>query len=69
MDAATKASAHTKVDQMTLHIAYSKEILDTDLINQFYAGLSINTDSFLANDLRLKKFINAYISKEFRQEN
>ena len=67
MDAATKASANAKVDQMTPHIAYSKEILDTDLMNQFYKGLSLKSESFLTNNLKLKKFILAYYSKEFRQ--
>ena len=67
MDSTTKASAHAKVEQMTPHIAYSKEILDTDLMNQFYKGLSLKSDSFLTNNLKLKKFILAYYSKEFRQ--
>ena len=67
MDSTTKASAHAKVEQMTPHIAYSKEILDTDLMNQFYKGLSLNSDSFITNNLRLKKFIQTFYWKEFRQ--
>jgi len=67
MDSTTKASAHAKVEQMTPHIAYSKEILDTDLMNQFYKGLSLNSDSFITNNLRLKKFIQSFYWKEFRQ--
>lgn len=39
MDSTTKALAHKKVNQMTAHIAYSKEILDNKLINEFYQGL------------------------------
>jgi len=67
MDAATKANAHYKVDSMKPHIAYSREILDTDLMNEFYNGLSLNSESFLTNSLKLKRFILAHYSKEFRQ--
>ena len=67
MDAATKASAYAKIDQMTSHIAYSKEILDTDLMNEFYKGLSLNSDSFITNNLKLNKFILTNYWNELRQ--
>lgn len=66
MDATTKAKAHTKVDQITPHMAYAKEILDDNLINEFYSGLNLEKDSYLKNILRLKRFINAYYISEFR---
>jgi len=67
MDSTTKVSAYAKIDQMTPHIAYSKEILDTDLINQFYKGLSLNSDSFITNNLKLNKFIQTHYWNELRQ--
>jgi predicted metalloendopeptidase len=66
MDATTKAKAHTKVDQITPHMAYAKEILDDNLINEFYSGLNLEKDRYLKNILRLKRFINAYYISEFR---
>jgi len=67
MDSKTKERAHDKVDMMTPHIAYSKEILDNNLINEFYAGLKMDSPSYLKNILTLKKFISEYYVKEFRQ--
>lgn len=67
MDEATKAAALAKAASMRPHIAYAKEILDTELMNEFYTGLAMNSDSFLSNNLRLKKFILDYYSQEFRR--
>jgi len=67
MDDATKSRAHAKVDQMTSHIAYSKEILNDQLLNEFYEGLVLNSTSYLKNKLTLRKFINEYYVKEFRK--
>jgi len=67
MDPKTKARAHKKADQITPHIAYSKEILDDKLINEFYEGLNLETNSYLKNIIRLKKFISLYYVKEFRK--
>lgn len=52
MDEATKAAALAKAASMRPHIAYAKEILDTELMNEFYTGLAMNSDSFLSNNLR-----------------
>ena len=68
MDPITRAKAHTKVDKITPHVAYAKEILDDGLINEFYSGLEMRNDSYLLNILRLKKFINLYYAKEFRKK-
>ena len=68
MDPVTRAKAHTKVDKITPHVAYAKEILDDGLINEFYSGLEMKDDSYLLNILRLKKFINLYYAKEFRKK-
>lgn len=66
MDEATRKEAHKKVDAMTPFIAYAKEILDNDLINENYQGLEIKNSSYMKNYFTLKKFINQYYVKEFR---
>jgi len=66
MDPKTKERAQQKADQITPHIAYAKEILDDNLINEFYKGIDLRNDSYLKNIIRLKKFISAYYVKEFR---
>ena len=68
MDDVTRAKAHLKADQMTSHMAYAKEILDDNLINEFYEGLDLKPDSYLKNYLRLKRFINLYYAKEYRKK-
>jgi len=67
MDSKTKARAQKKADQITPHIAYAKEILDDNLMNEFYEGMDLQKDSYLKNILRLKKFIFAYYVKELRK--
>merc|ERR1712106_277567 len=67
MDSKTKARAQKKADQITPHIAYAKEILDDNLINEFYEGINLEKDSYLKNMIRLKKFISLYYLKEFRK--
>ena len=42
MDDITRKKAQVKVDKMTPHIGYAKEILDNNLINEFYEGKYIN---------------------------
>jgi len=66
MDDETRQRAHTKVDKMTSHIAYAKEILDDNLLNEFYKGLELNSNSYFLNKLNLRKFINGYYGKMFR---
>ena len=67
MDPVTRGKAHKKADQITPHVGYAKEILDDGLITEFYSGLQLKNDSYLLNTLRLKRFINLYYAKHFRQ--
>eukprot|EP00092_Neocalanus_flemingeri_P028315 GFUD01030752.1.p1 GENE.GFUD01030752.1~~GFUD01030752.1.p1 ORF type:complete len:774 (+),score=182.51 GFUD01030752.1:202-2523(+) len=67
MDSKTKERAHKKADQITPHIAYAKEILDNNLLDEHYEGITLQTDSYIGNIIRLKKFISAYYVKEFRK--
>ena len=68
MDDKTRARAHAKADKMMSFIAYKEEILDDDLINQFYEGLDITSTSFMKNYLNLRRFIGHYYAKEFRKK-
>merc|ERR1712106_1285477 len=65
MDSKTKAKAHIKVDQITPHMAYAKEILNRELITEFYGALELDSNSYLKNILQLKKFIYSYFINEF----
>jgi len=68
MDEDTRAKALNKIDLMVSHIAYSNEILDTEILDQFYDGLTLRRENgYLGNILQLKQWINSYHSKEFRK--
>ena len=67
MDDKTKAKALEKADKITPHVAYAKEILNDDLVNEFYDDLELQGDSYLQNVLKLKKHINLYYAKQFRK--
>ena len=67
MDDKTRVKALAKADLITPHIAYSKEILDDALIEEYYNGLSLGQTSYLKNILSLKQWIFAYYNKEFRK--
>ena len=34
---------------MTSHVGYPKEILDIDLMNEYYDGLQFNSENYLEN--------------------
>ena len=67
MDENTRARALEKADLIKTHIAYSKEILDSTLLDDYYEGLTLKKETgYLRNILLLKQWINAYYSREFR---
>ena len=67
MDENTRARALEKADLIKTHIAYSREILDSTLLDDYYEGLTLKKETgYLRNILLLKKWINAYYSREFR---
>ena len=66
MDKKTRTEALKKADLLTPHIAYSEEILNNVLIEEYYAGLELGKNSYLKNTLKLKQWIFAYYNKEFR---
>ena len=68
MDEMTREKAHIKADKMTHHMGYAAEILDDNLINEFYKGLDLKNDSYLKNYLRLRNFIKLYYAKEYRKK-
>ena len=67
MDSKTKEEAHLKLEKMTSQMAYPKELLDNNLLNEYYAGLELKMDSYLKNYLRIEKFICQYYAKEFKK--
>lgn len=66
MDPKTKDLAHKKADLITPYIGYAREILDDDLINEFYKGFTLSKDSYFGNILSLRKYLSTYYAKEFR---
>lgn len=66
MDPKTKKLAHQKADLITPHIAYPREILDNELLNEFYKGLEMKEEGYLKNIITLNKFINAYYVSQLR---
>ncbi|XP_023334270.1 neprilysin-2 [Eurytemora carolleeae] len=67
IDDITRKKAHVKVDKMTPHVGYAKEILDNNLINEFYEGLELASPDFLTNNLILKSFVKKYLSQIYRK--
>jgi len=66
MDQDTKRDAHRKADLITPHIAYPKEILNNQLLDDFYKGLVLQKEGYLKNIITLNKFINAYYVSQLR---
>ena len=67
MDSETKKRAHMKVNSMKSFIGYEKEILDNNLLNDFYSGLELESEQFMENMLNLAKSINKHYTREFRK--
>ena len=53
---------------MSSHVGYPKEILDIDLMNEYYDGLQFNSENYLENYLRLKLFMRDFSAKEYRKK-
>ena len=53
---------------MTSHVGYPKEILDIDLMNEYYDGLQLNSENYLENYLTMKLFIRDFSAKEYRKK-
>ena len=58
MDENTRARALEKADLIKTHIAYSREILDSTLLDDYYEGLTLKKETgYLRNILLLKQWI------------
>ena len=68
MDEVTKGKALEKANKMSIHVAYAEEILDETLVDNFYEGLELSSDSFLKNYLQVEKFKSLYFSKLLRKK-
>ena len=66
MDVLTWERALEKIDNMNSFVAYADEVLDNDLINQYYEGLQLNSESFLENILELRRFMFSSTVREIR---
>ena len=49
-------------------MGYPKEILDNDLMNNFYNGLELKSEGYLHNYLKLKIFIRNFSANEYRKK-
>ncbi|XP_014481617.1 PREDICTED: neprilysin-11 isoform X1 [Dinoponera quadriceps] len=56
MDEKTRANALDKAASMVSHIAYPDELLDDKKLEEFYAGLELNSDDYLGSILNLTIF-------------
>lgn len=56
MDEATRAAAQDKVKAMSTHIGYPDEIMDNQKLEEYYAGLEVNPDTYLESVLRMNVF-------------
>ena len=65
MDEVTRERAIKKADLIRSHMAYDNEVLDNDLLEEFYRGLSLSKSSYLGNILLLKQWIFGYYAREF----
>jgi len=59
MDDITKDRALEKAEKMNRHIAYPEELLDDDIIEDFYKNLTVTNMTYYYNMLYIKKFSNA----------
>ena len=58
MDPKTRAEAEKKMDKMIANVAYPKELLDDELITQYYSELRLkNNDSYLLKYISLANFM------------
>ena len=58
MDPKTRAEAEKKMDKMIANVAYPKELLDDELITQYYSDLKMKkNDSFLLKYISLANFM------------
>ena len=67
LDKKGKEQAKLKIDQMRSFIGYDEEILNNDLLNEFYKGLELNSKHVIENQLSLNKFLTRYKLTEFRR--
>ena len=67
MDPKTRGEAEKKADMMGSTVGYPKELLDEDLITQFYSDLKMkNEDSYLLKFVTLSNFKKKIMAAELR---
>jgi len=68
MDKETRIKAHQKAEMINSYMAYAEQILDDNLINQFYQDLELKDSSYIKNYFTLKRFISKYYVQGLREK-
>ena len=53
MDDVTRAKAHKKLNSIKDYIAYPKEIMDNEKLEELYEGLEISSDQYFQNGVNM----------------
>ena len=67
MDDETKTKAQEKLNKMGQFIGYPEEILDEEIVEGFYEGLSMDESKYFDNLLSLARFRNEYYDSRLRE--
>ena len=64
-DPETKTSALKKEANMGVFVGYVDELLDDDIMNEYYSNLNLLDKSYLKNVLTIQKFNREYFASEY----
>ena len=67
MDPSTKAKAKAKAAGIEEHIGYPSELLDSQKLNDLYAGLELDSEHYLGNALNMTVFGTNYAFSKLRE--
>lgn len=68
MDESTRHEAIRKAEAMIINIGYPDELIDDEVLDEYYRDLELNENvSLFHNVLRIRKFEHMYEIKQFRE--
>ena len=67
MDEETKQEARKKLVKMKQFIAYPQELLEREIVDEYYNNLEINEEDYFTNVLKVGKFTFRYHDLELRE--
>lgn len=67
MDNETRKFALTKVKKMEKHIGYPNELVDDEILKNYYSNLTIEKDEYLKSYLNINRFQVAHVLRKFRK--